>query len=178
MRERTPEWLTQIRRGLRDGKNWFVQELRSLPPLVRLGGWAVFQAVLFKIQPQLWHGLTTIARFVGGLTTLHVRTRLLSIVLLFLAGQTALVVSKLNKLRMIVKNMEGSIREETGPVTDGGSRTELVREEESGPSGVGAVCGAVAGGALGIAWGPAGVIGLAILGAMVGDEWEQRVLEV
>ena len=177
MRERVPEWLTQVVRGLGNGLNWFVRELRSLPPLVRLGGWVAFQAVLFKVQPQLWHGLVTIARFAGGIATLNVRTRLLIVVLLFLAGQTALVVSKLNRLRILVKNMNAPIREETEPMTDGGSRTEWVQEDETSPSGVGAVCGAVAGGAVGIAWGPAGVIGLAVLGAMVGDEWEQRVLE-
>lgn len=177
MRERVPEWLMQVVRGLGNGMDWFVRELRSLPPLVRLGGWVAFQAVLFKVQPQLWHGLVMMARFAGGLTTLNARTHLLIVVLLFLAGQTALVVSKLNKLQMIVQNMDASVREETEQMTDGGSRTEWVQEDEVSPSGVGAVCGAVAGGAVGIAWGPAGVIGLAVLGAMVGDEWEQRVLE-
>lgn len=38
------------------------------------------------------------------------------------------------------------------------------------------VCCATIGGILGIGWGPEWVIGLALLGAMVGDDWARRTL--
>ncbi|WP_135826517.1 hypothetical protein [Halorussus ruber] len=73
--------------------------------------------------------------------------------------------------------MEPSGRGTESTVADGGTPAKPRDEDELSPSGAGAISGAIAGGALGLAWGPAGVIGLAVLGAMVGDEWEQRVLE-
>lgn len=39
------------------------------------------------------------------------------------------------------------------------------------------VCFAIIGGIIGINLGPAGVIGFAVLGAMLGSDWAQRTLE-
>lgn len=177
MRERVPEWLAKVVGGLGDGKDWLLRELRSLPMVVRAGGWLAFQGVLFKIQPQLWYALVEIAGVVGEVAGLERRTQLLLLVLCLLSGLTAFVVPKLNSLHSIVESMETSGRETETTVADGGSPAKRREKDELSPSGAGAISGAIAGGALGFPWGPAGVIGLAVLGAMVGDEWEQRILD-
>lgn len=177
MRGRTPEWLSQVVDGLGDGKTWLVATYRGLPAPIRAGGWLLLQAILFKLQPELWNGFRTVAEMVGAVTALHVRTQLLLVVLLLLSGHAAFVVPKLNSLHDVVENMDSSTRGAGETVADGGSPANRRSDDDLSPSGAGAISGAVAGGAVGILWGPATIIGLAVLGAMIGDEWEQRVLD-
>jgi len=176
MRGRIPEWLLQIVGGLSDGKTWVIGRYRELPALIRASTWLAFQLVLFKLQPVLWRGFVTVTGTVGTLVELDIRTQLLLVVILFLSGHAAFVVPTLNSLHEIVENMDSNARRASETATDGGSPAERRSDGELSPSGAGAISGAVAGGAVGILWGPATIIGLAVLGAMIGDEWEQRVL--
>lgn len=173
---RVPEWFEQVAGGLSDGKDWVAREFRELPLVFRASGWVVLQAFLFKVQPYFWDGLVEIAEVIVGLTELTVRTQLLLAVLLLLSSHIVFVIPKLNRLHNIVTNMDSDSKQSAEPLADGGPPTRHQGNDELSPSGAGAVVGVVAGGAVGTLWGPATIIGLAVLGAMVGDEWEQRVL--
>lgn len=172
-----PEWFEQVIGGLRDGKDWLIGEYRGLPAPIRAGGWLVFQAVLFKLQPKFWHGLVAVVELLDHFRALDVRTHLLLLVVLLLVGHAAFVVPKLNSLHTIVKNMDNSSNGAGEAVADGGTNAERQLDDELSPSGAGAISGAIAGVAFGLVLGPPWIIGLAVLGAMVGDEWEQRVLD-
>jgi hypothetical protein len=175
---RVPEWFEQVVGGLSDGKDWVVRRIRSLPTPVRATGWLTFQALLFKIQPHLWHGLLRVVRFVTGLLELKLHVQLLLGVIALLAVQTALAENRFKRLRRVVESMEKLNNESKPAVADGGPEIEVEQKADNWNSArVYAACGAVAGGAIGVGWGPAGVIGLSVLGAMVGDEVAQRTLE-
>lgn len=127
------------------------------------------QAVLFKIQPWLWHSLVDIVEIVTGLLELQLHVQLLVVVLAVLTVQTVLAESRFKRLRNIVESMDNP------SATDGGSEFEVEeRTDDWNSARVYAFSGAVAGGAFGIAWGPPGVIGLAILGAMIGHDLERH----
>ena len=177
MRGRVPKWLIQVIGGLSDGKDWLVDKYRGLPSPIRASGWLVFQAVLFKLQPKFWHGLVAVVELMAHFRALNVRTHLLLLVVLLLVGHAAFVVPKLNSLHTIVKNMDNSSPDAGEAVADGGTKAKQRRDDELSPSGAGAISGAIAGVAFGLVLGPPWIIGLAVLGAMVGDEWEQRVLD-
>lgn len=137
MRRRIPEWLLQVGGGLNDGKTWLVGSYRTLPAPVRAGTWLAFQAILFKLQPELWRGFVAVAGAVGTLMQLDVRTQLLLVVLLLLSGHAAFVVPKLNSLHEIVENMDSNTGRASETVTDGGSPAERRSDGELSPSGAG-----------------------------------------
>ena len=175
---RVPQWLEQIASGLSNGKNRIVRRVRRLPTPVRATGWLTFQALLFKIQPHLWHGLVGVVQFVTRLAELQLHVQLLLVVLAFLAVQTALAENRFKQLRVVVESMEELDNETKLVVSDGGTEIEVEQNTDDWNSArVYAACGAVVGGSIGVGWGPAGVIGLAVLGAMVGDELAQRTLD-
>ena len=173
---RVPEWLEQVVGGLRDGKDWFVRELQTLPILVRAIGWLVFQAILFKVQPWIWRSLMFLFGFVGTVGTLPLQTQLLLFVIALLPMQTAVLSYRLNNPEGIVVIMENTESDSTGgAVTDGGTPPDRnEKERQLNTSGFGAVLGLLSGAALGSIFGPAGAIGVAVLGAMLGDEYERR----
>ena len=172
---RVTEWLEQVVGGLSDGKDWVVRKLKSLPTPVRYGGWFVAQAFLFKIQPWLWYVLLDVVGFVTGALELRLKVQLLVAVLAFLTIQTVLAENRFKRLRKIVKDMDDSTMSENVTAADGGSEIGLREPRDDWNSArVYAFCGAVGGGALGVPWGPAGVIGLAILGAMIGYDLERH----
>jgi len=177
MRGRTPEWLLQVAGGLNDGRKWTSRKLRSLPRPVRYGSWIVVQAVLFKLQPWLWNGLVSVVGIVTGLLKLQLHVQLLVVVLAILTTQTILTENRFKRTWKIVESMDRSA-EDTPILADGGSNVDSEFESFKRSSWrVHVVCGAIAGGAFGIGWGPAGVIGLAILGGMLGDEWAKHTFE-
>lgn len=75
-----PGWIKQVLRGLSDGKDWLLDAFQALPLLVRVSGWVVFQAVLFKVQPWLWRGLTTLYTTAGTFGASATRTQLLLLI--------------------------------------------------------------------------------------------------
>lgn len=113
--------------------------------------------------------------FVRAVLALSLPAQLLIIVLALLAGQTALAENRFKHLRIIVESMDSSGDRAEVRATDGGpamNQEDSLHDWNSTP--VYVACGAIAGGALGVGWGPAGVIGLAVLGAMLGDEYARR----
>jgi hypothetical protein len=173
-----PDWLMQVAGGLKDGGEWFVQKVRGKPTVLRYSWWVVLQAILFKIQPYLWQVLLDVVEFVTGVFELRLNVQLLLLVLLFLSRQTALSENRFKRYRKVVESMDNSLERVDGTATDGG--VEIRREHDPDDRRlwrVYVVCGAIAGGAIGVGWGPAGTIGLAVLGAMIGHDWAQRVLE-
>lgn len=102
--------------------------------------------------------------------------QLLLIVIALLVGQTALTEERFNRTWKIVDDMDDSCCGAKA-ATDGGQKKELKIDAYRRSSWrIYVVCCAIIGGILGIAGGPAGVIGLAVLGAMLGDEWAKRTL--
>jgi hypothetical protein len=172
---RIPEWLEQIADGLRDGTDWFVREIRTPPTPVRVIGWLGFQALLFKLQPQLWHLLIEVVQFVASVSAMELHVQLLLVVITILVGQTLLVENRFKLVRKIVENMDNSAPEAGTVASDGGTNVEIeTRTGDRRRWWICVVCGAITGGEIGLFWGPAGVIGLAVLGAMLGDEWVRR----
>lgn len=175
MRGRIPEWILQVFAGLNDGRKWTSRKLRELPTPVRYAGWIVVQAILFEVQPWLWHGLLDVVSFVTTVFELRLHVQLLVVVLAVLTVQTVLAESRFKHLRNIVESMDAPSAADGATATDGGSEIEAEeRTDDWNSSRVYAFSGAVAGGAFGIAWGPPGVIGLAILGAMIGHDLERH----
>jgi len=157
--------------------------------------WFPFQAVMFKIQPVLWGGLTTIVSGVTSvasgvaslLTTLQVQTQLILVLTGLFAVQTTVLSLRLNRYQKTLKRVkkevgetlvrtedilmtvEGIESEIEDVYVDGGKRMNQTEGETGDMSvkttGTGAVGGAVAGGAFGGAVG--GPAG-AIGGAVLG----------
>lgn len=179
MRGRGPEWLTNVVGGLGDGTEWLARRIQNLPIVVRLGGWAVFQAVLFKIQPQLWRGLVTVTTTLGRFEGLRLEIQLLFLVITLLPIQTAVLVFTFKNPEIVINIVNSTERDSPdSTVADGGIRMERDdSEENSGTSGLGAALGVISGAAFGSLFGPAGTIGVAVLGAILGDEYERRKRE-
>lgn len=171
-----PEWFEQVARGLGDGTDWLVREVQTLPLLVRISGWLIFQAILFKAQPWLWRGLVAASDTVGTFGTLELQTKLLLVVVALLPIQTVVLSYNFKSQELvvnIVKRPDASTSKDA--VADGGESSEDTRKRGStSTSGFGAVLGLLSGAALGSLFGPAGTIGVAVLGAMLGDEYERR----
>ena len=113
---------------------------------------------------------------VGTVGTFPLQTQLLLFVIALLPMQTAVLSYRLNNPEGVVVIMENTENDSPGgAVTDGGT-TPDGNEEERQPntSGFGAVLGLLSGAAIGSIFGPAGAIGVAVLGAMLGDEYERR----
>ncbi|WP_132056977.1 hypothetical protein [Halorussus amylolyticus] len=72
--------------------------------------------------------------------------------------------------------MTNPAKQSPEPIADGGSNVDW-DDVDGGTSGIGGVGGAFAGAAFGSVFGPAGTIGFAVLGAMLGDEYEKRELK-
>jgi hypothetical protein len=160
---------------LSDGKKWVVRKWNGLPTPVTYGGWLVVQAVLFKIQPWLRNGLLDVVNLVIIVFQLRLHVQLLLVVLAVLGVQTLLAESRFKRLRRIVENMDSRATSDDQTATDGGREVELEERTDDWNSGwVYAFSGAVAGGAIGVGWGPAGVIGFALLGAMLGYDLERH----
>lgn len=176
MRERVPDWVTQLARGIGAGKDWILGKLQKAPLLVRIGGWILFQAVLFKVQPHLWRGLVSIVEAISEVQSFAFRTQLLFVILGLLIGQTVTVILKLMSVEDVVKSMTDSAENPPEAIADGGT-TVSWDDVDGGTSGIGGVGGAFAGAAFGSVFGPAGTIGFAVLGAMLGDEYEKRELK-
>lgn len=157
--------------------------------------WLPFQAVMFKIQPVLWEGLTTIVSGITSiasgvaslLATLQVQTQLILVLIGLFAVQTTVLSLRLNRYQKTLKRIkkevgetlvrtedvlttvEGIESEVEDVYVDGGKRMNQT-EGDTGDmpvktTGTGAVGGAVAGGAFGGAVG--GPAG-AIGGAVLG----------
>lgn len=179
MRWILPKWLKQIVGGLSDGAEWSIRRLQELPIVVRLGGWAIFQAVLFKVQPQLWRGLVTLTATLERFETLGVEIQLLLLAIALVPIQTAVIVFTLKDPEIVVSIVSSTDRNSLdSAVADGGIRTEH-DENDRKPitSGFGAILGVISGAAFGSIFGPAGTIGVAVLGAILGDEYERRKRE-
>lgn len=171
---------------------------RDLHILAKLAIWAPIQGILFKIQPQLWAGITLISDIIiyslgflfGGVVTLKFTTQLLLVLIALFTIQTTLLSLRLRGLERKIEEHSTTIEDilwtveniewEVEDITmDGGQpETPPSDEEEPNTSGTGAVGGAVAGGALGATvGGPAGALGGAFLGLILGDEFEKNSIK-
>jgi hypothetical protein len=126
---RIPEWLEQIADGLRDGTDWFVREIRTPPTPVRVIGWLGFQALLFKLQPQLWHLLIEVVQFVASVSAMELHVQLLLVVITILVGQTLLVENRFKLVRKIVETwiIPRQRRERSRPMAERTSKSKLER---------------------------------------------------
>ena len=176
MRERVPDWLIQVARGISAGKNWFFGKLQDTPLFVRIGGWFLFQAILFKVQPRLWRGLVSVIETIRQVQGFAFRTQLLFVIIGLLIGQSVTVILKLMSVEDVVKSMTDSAENSPEAIADGGTSVNW-DDVDRGTSGIGGVGGAFAGAAFGSVFGPAGTIGFAVLGAILGDEYERREMK-
>ena len=174
---RVPDWLIQVTGGLNEGRKWVARKLEGLSRPLRYTGWVVFQGILFRIQPHIWYALLDVVEFITEIVTLPIHVQLLLVVVALLVAQTALTENRFNRTWRIVENMDESPIDSTA-VTDGGQQDGVGTGAYKRSSWrIYVVCSATIGGIIGVNLGPAGVIGFAVLGAMLGDDWARTTLE-
>lgn len=174
---------------------------QRLPAGAKIALWLPFQAILFKAQPILWNGIEyaifTISRGIIAITSSVARmntqsqlilllvslfalqTTVLSTIFMRMEGHVATTRQSAEAIERRTRRMVSDIDDASERLTDGGARSDDRDREETvrGTTGTGAIGGAIGIGALGAALGgPAGGIGGAVLGFILGEEFEKRTV--
>lgn len=171
----------------RIGSKW-----NELSLLAKILAWIPAQAILFKLQPELWKALriitdllmSTVGFIIVETSTLEFRLQLLLVIVGIFTLQTTILSLRLIRLEYRINELADQLGDfdevPDSIMTDGGDSTDLSKKvgDESQSTGTGAIGGALTGGAFGASiGGPAGALGGALLGGIIGRELEKKSAE-